>query len=207
MRARVLILTALLVAVMPAAAQADPISGAIAAVLTYFGAVQTAAAVAAWTWGATLTAFAVNTALAAGLSFLSQALLGKSGSVGGGGGQQLQTGGVQPRTFIIGTGAVATPKLAYANTWGAAGKTPNAYLTLVIALSDLPVSGLSQIFVNGSAATYGSGTPDANKGYAIPEFNRAGVDYLWVKFHDGSQTTADSWLVSQFGSDANFPYG
>ncbi|MBV9548419.1 MAG: hypothetical protein JO256_01950, partial [Alphaproteobacteria bacterium] len=42
---------------------------------------------------------------------------------------------------------------------------------------------------------------------AIPEFNRAGVDYPWVKFHDGSQTTADSWLVRQFGSGANFPYG
>lgn len=120
---------------------------------------------------------------------------------------QLQSGGVVPRSFGFGKFCTAGSEFYPLRTWGNSGKTPNAYLTRFIALSDLPMDSLTAIIVNDQRCTYGSGSPDVNLGYAIPEFVKDGVDHLWVKFYDGTQTSADAWAVTQFGSDADYPYG
>ncbi len=133
-------------------------------------------------------AFLLKTAVGVGLSLLAQSLAGKpkdpTFSING----TLQGGGDVPRSFILGKTATAG-SLVFVNTWGQDGDTPNAYLTQVIALSDLPVRGLAEVWVNGERATLGGLT---DRGYAVTEY----ADSLWVKFYDGTQTTADSFLFT-----------
>lgn len=132
--------------------------------------------------------FLLKTAVGVGLSLLAQSLAGKpkdpTFSING----TLQGGGDISRSFILGRTATAG-SLAFVNTWGQDGDTPNAYLTQVIALSDLPVRGLAEVWVNGERVTLGGLT---DRGYAVNEY----PDSLWVKFYDGTQTTADSFLFT-----------
>ncbi|OVE92222.1 phage tail protein [Agrobacterium tumefaciens] len=136
----------------------------------------------------TATAFALKAVAGLGLSLLAQSLAGKpkdpTFSING----TLQGGGDVPRSFIMGRTATAG-SLVFVNTWGQDGDTPNAYLTQVIALSDLPVRGLAEVWVNGELVTLGGLT---DRGYAVNEY----PDSLWVKFYDGTQTTADSFLFT-----------
>lgn len=133
-------------------------------------------------------AFLLKTAVGVGLSLLAQSLAGKpkdpTFSING----TLQGGGDVPRSFIMGRTATAG-SLVFVNTWGNDGDTPNAYLTQVIALSDLPVRGLAEVWVNGERVTLGGLT---DRGYAVNEY----ADSLWIKFYDGTQTTADSFLFT-----------
>lgn len=132
--------------------------------------------------------FLLKTAVGVGLSLLAQSLAGKpkdpTFSING----TLQGGGDISRSFIIGRTATAG-SLVFVNTWGQDGDTPNAYLTQVIALSDMPVRGLAEVWVNGERATLGGLT---DRGYSVNEY----PDSLWVKFYDGTQTTADSFLFT-----------
>lgn len=184
-----------------APASADPISASIVAIIGLTG---TAAAVAT---------FAITTAISIGLSYAASALMGGKGGGGSAAEQNpfgiksvLQSGGTVPRSFGFGRFCTGGSEIYPARTWGESGKTPNAYLTRFIALSDLPIDGLTAVIVDDQICTYGSGSPHADLGYAIPEYNN-GSDHLWVKFYDGTQTAADSWAVSQFGSDPDYPYG
>lgn len=133
-------------------------------------------------------AFLLKTAVGVGLSLLAQSLAGKpkdpTFSING----TLQGGGDVARSFIMGRTATAG-SLVFVNTWGQDGDTPNAYLTQVIALSDLPVRGLAEVWVNGELVTLGGLT---DRGYAVNEY----PDSLWVKFYDGTQTMADSFLFT-----------
>ncbi|MCW8279852.1 phage tail protein [Agrobacterium sp. InxBP2] len=155
---------------------AAAISGAISAVSGFIGGL-----------GA-VGAFLLKTAVGVGVSLLAQSLAGKpkdpTFSING----TLQGGGDVPRSFIMGRTATAG-SLVFVNTWGQDGDTPNAYLTQVIALSDLPVRGLAEVWVNGELVTLGGLT---DRGYAVNEY----PDSLWVKFYDGTQTTADSFLFT-----------
>jgi hypothetical protein len=166
------------------------IAAAIASVVTFIG-----------TIGAIGT-FALQMAAGIGISYLAKALAGKkpSSAPSGPSGVQgsLSTGGDVPRAFVVGDGATAG-SLVYANTWGNDGQTPNAYFTQVIALSDLPIGGLNEVWVNGQKVTLGD-TADADKGFPVTEYAKDGKDHLWIKFYDGTQTTADSFLTSKVTS-------
>lgn len=116
---------------------------------------------------------------------------------------KLQAGDDVPRQFPLGIGMTAG-SLAYANDWGAAGATPNAYHTDVIALSDLPVKGLLAVMVNGVFVTLDAAL--TSMGYAVLDYRVSGVDYLWVKFYDGTQTSADTFLTGSVATAAR-PYG
>ncbi|WCK72221.1 phage tail protein [Agrobacterium tumefaciens] len=132
--------------------------------------------------------FLLKTAVGVGVSLLAQSLAGKpkdpTFSING----TLQGGGDISRSFILGRTATAG-SLVFVNTWGRDGDTPNAYLTQVIALSDMPIRGLAEVWVNGERVTLGGLT---DRGYAVNEY----PDSLWVKFYDGTQTTADSFLFT-----------
>ena len=132
--------------------------------------------------------FLLKTAVGVGVSLLAQSLAGKTKdpifSING----TLQGGGDISRSFILGRTATAG-SLVFVNTWGQDGDTPNAYLTQVIALSDMPIRGLAEVWVNGERVTLGGLT---DRGYAVNEY----PDSLWVKFYDGTQTTADSFLFT-----------
>ncbi|WCK15392.1 phage tail protein [Agrobacterium tumefaciens] len=133
-------------------------------------------------------AFVLNAAVGVGVSLLAQSLAGKTKdptfSING----TLQGGGDISRSFILGRTATAG-SLVFVNTWGQDGDTPNAYLTQVIALSDMPIRGLAEVWVNGERVTLGG---LSERGYAVNEY----PDSLWVKFYDGTQTTADSFLFT-----------
>jgi len=131
----------------------------------------------------------------------------------------IQTGGDNPLAFIMGRYATAG-QLEYIGTWGKDGDTPNAYLTKVISVSDLPVRGLSGLFVGSERVTV---LPDPGSpifsfpipitlpgfvglGNPIKEYRIDGKDHLWIRFHDGNQTEVDPFLLSRFGNDPDRPW-
>lgn len=115
---------------------------------------------------------------------------------------QTLTGGVNPCAFILGTYATAGVAVAPAMSQGSVGKTPNAYLTYVIELGDVPGMALTQLIVDGEAVSLGS-TPDPDYGYPIlGRFE----GYGWIIYYDGSQTTTDSMLLAKYGSYPSRPW-
>lgn len=116
----------------------------------------------------------------------------------------IQKGGDHPLSFIMGFYGTAG-HLKYAGTWGNSGETPNAYFSKVVSVSDLPVRGLAGFFVNGERVTLAA-SDTGDLGRAVLEYRVGGVDHLWVKFYDGSQTVADPLMRGKFGSDADRPY-
>jgi len=139
-----------------------------------------------------------------GLSYIAKALAGNQDqaeaakadgfSVQG----KLQAGGTVPRSFNLGYSATAG-SLVYANTWGNDGETPNAYFTQVIALSDLPGGALQEAWVNGELVTSGE-VLDGNLGTPVLQYRKDGKDHLWIKYYDGTQTSADTLLVTRVSS-------
>ncbi|MDB5575267.1 MAG: hypothetical protein JWR80_443 [Bradyrhizobium sp.] len=145
-----------------------------------------------------------------GLSYIAKALSGNQDqaeaakadgfSVQG----KLQAGGTVPRSFNLGYSATAG-SLVYANTWGNDGETPNAYFTQVIALSDMPSGTLQEAWVNGELVTSGD-VLDASLGTPVLQYRKDGKDHLWIKYYDGTQTAADSLLVTRVASlDRPYP--
>jgi hypothetical protein len=107
-----------------------------------------------------------------------------------------------PEGFILGkfatNGWAACPDL----THGSSGGTPNAYLTQVRELSGIAGTTLSRVAINGKWATLGA---DDGSGYGQPmQGDYAG--YGWVKFYDGTQTAADPGMITNYGSDPNYPW-
>lgn len=117
----------------------------------------------------------------------------------------LQVGGDTPLSFIAGRYATGG-HLEYAGTWGNAGKTPNAYFTKVISLSDLPIQSLTAIYINGERCTVLWGETETAQGWPVAEYRVGGVDHVWLRFYDGTQTVASAFMVSKFGSSSR-PWG
>ncbi|MBZ9922509.1 phage tail protein, partial [Mesorhizobium sp. BR1-1-7] len=163
-----------------------------------------AAIFGAGTFLASLTSTVLAIAVNVGLSLLQKALAGDQSQEPAGVNGKLQAGGDVPRSFIVGRTCTAG-SLAYANTWGTANKTPNAYFTQVIALADHQISNLTGFWVNDAPVTVDTSNPETDKGYPITEYRKDGKDYLWLKWYDGTQTTADPFLVASVSS-AGRPY-
>lgn len=120
---------------------------------------------------------------------------------------RMETGGDKPPAFIVGEYATAG-QLVYANVWDG-GDIPQQCLVYVIALSCLPVSGLSNyIYVNNERCTIDTGSDWEGNFHEVTEYVQGGDDggYLLVKFHDGTQNSADNWLLDKFGSDPDRPW-
>ncbi|WP_316191316.1 MULTISPECIES: phage tail protein [unclassified Bradyrhizobium] len=173
---------------------------------------------------ATAVAFALNAAVMAvaqfGLSYAVKALSGhneqkSTDSFGVQG--KLAGGGAVPRSFGLGY-HVTGGSLVWGNQHGNFGDTPNAYVTQIIALSDLPRERLVGLWVNGQRITLAAGTADAtvwgsaSVGYPVPEFIRphngegGPTPHLWIKYYDGAQTTADAYTINA-ASSVERPYG
>lgn len=119
---------------------------------------------------------------------------------------QVQVGGDNPVSFMMGSFGTAG-QLEYINTWGNVDKTPNAYLVSVLSISDLPLA-LTGLWVDDKKVTLPdmSGPMPDEKGWPVAEYIVEGTPYLWVRYHDGSQTTADDYLLSKFGGDPDRPW-
>ncbi len=161
----------------------------------------------------TAVAFTLNAAVtigaSLGLSYAAKALAGNptantqsSGASTSGVQGNLQTGGAIPRSFNLGL-SITAGSLVYANTWGTiqpggSASTPNAYLTQVIALSDLPGGSLQQIWVNGDLVTLNGHVDDY--GSVVGQYVKDSQPYLWIKYYDGTQTAADTFLTGTVSS-------
>lgn len=140
----------------------------------------------------------LKAAVGIGVSLLAQKLAGKPSqaesrfSIN----TSLSGGGGLPRFFIMGIAATGG-SLVWANTWGTVDGAPNAWLTQVIALSDLPIKGLTELWVDGKKVSYDyGGNSNHPNGYSVPEFENEGPN-LYIKIYDGTQTTADQQLILQ----------
>ncbi|MBW4708615.1 phage tail protein [Roseobacter sp. YSTF-M11] len=115
---------------------------------------------------------------------------------------QTQTGGTNPASFILGTyateGTLACPPMSH----GTAGGVPNAYLTYVIELGDVPGQTLEGMIVDGETVSLGA-TPHAD--YGLP-FEGRFAGHGWVRFYDGSQTVADPMLLAKYGTHPDRPW-
>ncbi|MBB3977362.1 hypothetical protein GGQ64_002568 [Rhizobium azooxidifex] len=192
MKFLVLLLAAWFVLAMPSAAHADPITALVTAIASAIGGL-----------GAFGQAI-FGLALKIGASLLAKAMTKEPDPVGVRG--QIEVGGDNPISFIVGTYAT-TGQLEYVGTFGTAGKTPNAYLTQVISLGDLPVNGLVDLFVNGEKCTIDyDETKYGDWGFPVTDFEDDGDNALWIKFYDGTQTTADPLLIAEFGDHPERPW-
>ncbi|PYE89571.1 phage tail tip fiber protein [Phyllobacterium leguminum] len=170
----------------------------VGAITALFGAISSLGA---------LGQFILGVALTVGKSLIQRALAKDQKQKVAGVNGQLRVGGDNPLSFIVGTYATAGT-LEYVNTWGRSGDTPNAYLTMVISLSDLPVTALRpRIWVNGEPCTIDFSDASYEQGFPVKEFSLdKGKNHLWVKFYDGNQTVVDPFLSSRFGGDPDRPW-
>lgn len=153
----------------------------------------------------------ISLAASIGISYAAQALAGKPKapeaahfSTQG----QIQSDGAIPRSFLLGNTFTAG-SLVYHNTWGTSddGKSPNAYYTKVIRLSDLPVQSLNAVWIGGEKCTLTTTAPSSGSnnndlmGEAlracvaagiIPLFNPAGLEFIanYMNSHGVSDGTA-----------------
>lgn len=147
----------------------------------------------------------IGVALQVGMSLMARAKAKKNQPQESGVKGSLRTGGDNPLSFIVGTYATAG-SLEYVGTWGKAGKTPNAYLTQVISLSDLPIAGMSNlVWISGQECTIDWEAEPVAQGYPVLEYRVDGTDHLWVLFFDGSQTTSSEFLLNSF-NDGDRPW-
>ncbi|TPN44467.1 phage tail protein [Mesorhizobium sp. B1-1-4] len=150
----------------------------------------------------------LGVAFKAGLSLIEKALTPKSKAQEPGVQADIQVGGDNPLSFIMGSFADAG-QLEYINTWGNAGETPNAYLTQVISLADIPLHALTGLWVNDQKVTLPTmtGTAPYPQGWPVAEFEKpSGNNHLWIRFYDGTQTAADQFLIDTFGADPDRPW-
>ena len=163
------------------------------------GLVSAISSFAASSW---LAGFAVRVALSLGFSALARALTPKPKPPGITT-ETTQTGGTDPQAFILGRYATGGQLVAPPMTHGSAGKTPNAYLTYVIAVSDAPGATLSRLLIDGEVATIGS---PAHPDYGLPLTFKGYTGWAWVKWYDGTQTVADPMLLAKYSAHPERPW-
>lgn len=117
----------------------------------------------------------------------------------------LSVGDDVPAAFSVGYSATGGTR-KYIGAWGNSGEVPNAYLTEVIQVGDLPLPGATtwDMWANKQRCTFG--TVHATLGYPVLEFRVSGVDHMWIKFRNGTETTVDALLLDKFGSHPDYPW-
>jgi hypothetical protein len=155
-----------------------------------------------------LVSLLINVVIGVGLSYVSSKLQKKQAEKAnkkkaktvqqedtGGSILEVQYGEGQPRLVAI--GKVATAGVAvYDNSFGTANKT----LQRVYKLSDFYTTALTRVAINNEWVTLGS--LDSTKGYPVSSGDYSGL--IWVKFLDGRQTTADSYLTGNDNPDGRW---
>lgn len=174
-------------------ASADPITAAVTAIagILKVGGI-----------GAVLLKGLAYVALSLGASLLQKALTKKQSTTQDRGIElQIKMGDDIPISFPLGYYAVGG-KRKYIGTWGKDGDTPNAYVTDVIELSNLPIAGLNGVWADDQKLIFET-TAHPEYGFPVSQYRKSGKDYMWVKFYDGTQTTADPFLVNRFAGAPN----
>ena len=118
--------------------------------------------------------------------------------------QQPMTGEAAPASFILGQYATTGHKFAPAMAQGNHNKWKQAWLSEVRAIGEGTGYGLVAVYINGDRITPEAATSPDGYGNVL-EFN--GSDQVaWVRWKDGTQTTADAMLLDKHGSHAERPW-
>lgn len=163
-------------------------------------------AVNAFAASSAVAGFLVNTVSSIAMSALATAIRGKPDQRQPGITTNTTTaGGTVPQRLIFGTyataGQMVCPPMVYATDGN-----PNEWLTYVISLADKPVTALGRIFVDGQALTIDGNPAASANGDAMGVTVQAtpgpdGLrDKIFIRFHDGRQTTPDAYLRRVFGT-------
>lgn len=179
-----------------------------AAITATFSAVSTFAASSA------VASFLVNTVSSIAMSALSMAIRGKPEVRTPGITTQTTTaGGTIPQRLIFGRYATAGQMVAPMMVYQSDGN-PNEWLVYVISLADKPVTGLGRIIVDGRYHTI-DGNPAASlhgDGMGATTLDLVNSDWdglrndIFIRFHDGNQTTPDAYLRRVFGDYPERPW-
>lgn len=121
--------------------------------------------------------------------------------------EQTTTGDVTPQKIIVGRYATEGHLVAPAYTHGPL----NGKLTYIIELSNAPIEGLTgRIAVDGAWYDIEDdpGEEHADYGWPIKGLERKldNTTAAWIKWYDGTQTTADAMLVDKYGSHPDRPW-
>lgn len=122
-----------------------------------------------------------------------------------GGGVTISTtlrGEDNPETIILGRYATAG-QCVYVNSHG----TSHRWLTHVVEVCSAPGATLNRLMLGGQWVTLATTPLSGYEQYGLPvtsEDYEGG--YVFVKYYDGSQTTADAMLVSNYGADPDRPW-
>lgn len=159
--------------------------------------------------GSVIVNAAIGIALSIGSSLLSNLFAKKTQSRDPGTTVQLRVGGANPLMFPVGDCATAGVRVYYGVYSN--GKTPNANMVDVLAVSHLPLPGVDEsgitLWMNDQKVTIRTDLPDPNgRGYPIQEYRKGGKYFAWVHFRNGTQTTADPYLISRFSGHPNYPW-
>lgn len=160
-----------------------------------------AAIFGAGTFLAGLTAAGLQVAAGLVFSQLGKAMEGEPEPAKFGVQGRLQAGEDVPRSINLGWNCTAG-SLAWHGTFGAGG-TMSAR---VIALGDMPIRELLYPIVEGVDSPLLKSEAHPQYGWPVAPYRIGGVDHLWIKFYDGTQTAADPFLVATFGNDPDRPY-
>lgn len=116
----------------------------------------------------------------------------------------------RPRTEVAVYGDLAPEEIVLGRyaTRGAYGHpvyTTGDYAHLVVTLCALPGAQLRRVAIQGEWINLDTSSPHPDYGWpAVSGSKYAGA--LWVKYYDGSQVTADPYMLATFGSDAIAPW-
>lgn len=95
---------------------------------------------------------------------------------------------------------------------GGVGAGQGRYMTLGVALSDVPIDGFVGLVLQGQEFTAGQDLVDNGHVYGmeIPEGRAEEIDRyrgkIWVRFYDGAQTVADPMMLAAYGDHPTRPY-
>ncbi|WP_439523166.1 hypothetical protein [Marivita sp.] len=188
---RLLLLSLATLLIFAEPASADPLSGLLAAGKAFLA--------------TKIGAIVAQVALSSGLSLIAQRLRKKPKQPG------LQNqfkgrGGSEPGSFVLGRAAVKGHQ-TYHNSRGDNSK----FYHEVIELCDLPGATLERLIIDGEYSEIGddylddnfdSEDPRAQLGNIVVSKNKDSDSHrAWIKYYDGTHTTADAMLVSFFASD------
>jgi hypothetical protein len=113
------------------------------------------------------------------------------------------SGSQNPANFILGlyatNGVAVCPPMSH----GVVGRTPNAFLTYVIELADVPGHALNALIINGERCSLGS---TAHPDYGSPVVGGSYDGHAWIKFYDGTQVAADPMLLSRYSGYPERPW-
>lgn len=186
-----MVLAALFFLVSPA--EAGPVAAAIGAAVK---------AIAAWKIGTfSIGLFLLKQTVAYSLSLLARKKA-NAGSTGGIRSEQTMSGEGTSGSIILGKYATAGTMVAPPMTDGSFGKTPNAVLTYVIDLADMPITSLDGLWVDDSKIEFLEPAPESSDN-PFPDHMRGGGKFegkLWFRFFDGTQTEAYPGLIATDGN-------